>query len=137
VARILIVEDNSDNMALIAYLLRSSGHEPLSATSGRAGIEAAAGDRPDLILMDIQMPEMDGFEAAAEIRRQNGRRPINIVAVTAFAMASDRERVTDSGLFDGYIAKPIAPETFIAEVESHLPSGLRTAVASPTGEAAT
>jgi CheY-like chemotaxis protein len=86
--------------------------------------------------MDIQMPQMDGFEAAAEIRRQHSLRPINIVAVTAFAMASDRERVTDSGLFDGYIAKPIAPETFVAEVERHLPSRLRADMVSPTGEVA-
>jgi two-component system cell cycle response regulator len=125
VARILIVEDNSDNMALMAYLLRSFGHEPVPATSGREGIELSAADRPDLILMDIQMPEMDGFEAAAEIRRRHRLRPVNIVAVTAFAMASDRARVTDSGLFDGYIAKPIAPDTFVSEVERHLPAGAR------------
>jgi CheY-like chemotaxis protein len=134
VARILIVEDNGDNMALMAYLLRSFGHEPFPATSGRKGIDAAAAQRPDLILMDIQMPEMDGFEAAAEIQRRNGERAI-IVAVTAFAMASDRERVIDSGLFDGYIAKPISPDTFVTEVEAHLRADLRTAAVSPHGEA--
>jgi CheY-like chemotaxis protein len=118
--RILIVEDNRDNMALMEYLLRAFGYEPLMAASGAEGIRLAEEERPDLILMDIQMPDMDGFEATAAIRATRYGHRVPIVAVTAFAMVGDRDRVLAGG-FNGYMTKPINPQTFAADLARHLP----------------
>jgi CheY-like chemotaxis protein len=123
-ARILVVEDNRDNMTLMAYLLGAFGYEPLLAPGGGDGIRLAVKERPDIILMDIQMPEMDGYETTTAIRSQI-ESAIPIVAVTAFAMVGDRDLIMTSG-FDGYITKPIKPETFVAEVEAFLPDALRS-----------
>jgi len=124
-ATILLVEDNADNSALMQYLLKARGYEPVLARSGAEGIELALEHRPDLILMDIQMPEMDGFEAAAELRRRDGFAATPMVAVTALAMVGDKERVLTGG-FNGYIEKPISPESFVHQVEAFLPSERRT-----------
>ena len=123
-ARILVVEDNEDNMRLMVYLLRSFGYEPELAADGAEGILRAAELRPDLILMDIQMPEVDGYEATVAIRKATIGPGPTIVAVTASAMLSDRERISEAG-FDGYITKPITPETFLPEVEAFIPEQLR------------
>jgi two-component system cell cycle response regulator len=110
---ILVVEDNEDNLTLIAYLLAAHGYSPLLARSGREGLELALSARPGLILLDIRMPEMDGYEVAAAIRNTPGLERTRIVAVTASAMAGDRERIAAAG-FDGYMQKPIDSEMFIA-----------------------
>jgi CheY-like chemotaxis protein len=118
-AAILVVEDNRDNMELMDYLLRAFGYSPTLAHGGAEAVRLARQRPPDLILMDLQMPDMDGHEVSAEIRREPGLDGCTIVAVTAFAMVGDRERILAAG-FDGYISKPIAPESFVAQVECFL-----------------
>ena len=120
-ATILVIEDNPDNIRLVDYVLRAHGYDPLLATSGAEGLRLADGAKPDLVLLDIRMPYMDGYEVAARLK-QAGLDATKIVAVTASAMVGDRERIVSAG-FDGYIQKPIEPETFIAEVKRFLPGG--------------
>jgi CheY-like chemotaxis protein len=116
---ILVIEDNEDNIRLLDYVLRAYGYEPLLATDSQEGLRIALDRRPDLILLDLRMPRMDGYEVAARLRRA-GLDGTKVVAVTASAMVGDRERIAAAG-FDGYIQKPIEPETFIADVERFLP----------------
>jgi two-component system, cell cycle response regulator len=106
VARILVVEDNRENLELMLLLLRAYGHEPIPATGGAKAIELAAADPPDVILLDIQMPDMDGFETAKLLRTNSALDDVPLVAVTALAMPGDREMILEAG-FAGYIAKPI------------------------------
>jgi CheY-like chemotaxis protein len=122
-ATILVIEDNPDNIRLVAYVLRAHGYEPLLAMSGAEGLQIAGETKPQLILLDIRMPHMDGYEVVARLRQMD-LQDTTIVAVTASAMVGDRERITSAG-FDGYIQKPIDPETFIADVESFLPQEAR------------
>jgi CheY-like chemotaxis protein len=122
-ARILIVEDNPANLALMDYLLRAFGYTPLQARDGEEGVNTAVRERPDLILMDVQLPKLTGSEALKRIRDLDTR-AFPIVAVTALAMVGDRERVMAEG-FDGYLSKPITPETFVTEVEAFLRPELR------------
>jgi CheY-like chemotaxis protein len=119
-ARILIVEDNPANLALMEYLLRAFGHTPLVAWDGEAGIAQAIAERPDLILLDLHMPKVDGFEAARRIREERSLDSVPVIAVTASAMVGDRDKILAQG-FDGYIGKPITPETFVEQVERFLP----------------
>ena len=121
-ASILVVEDNADNMQLMHYLLKAFGYEPLLARSGAEGIRLARERRPDLVLMDVQMPEMDGYQATEAIKSELDACPV--IAVTAFAMVGDERRIMARG-FDGYISKPITPDTFVAEIEAFLPEELR------------
>jgi CheY-like chemotaxis protein len=116
---ILVVEDNEDNLTLIDYLLTANGYAPLLARDGPEGIRLATEARPHLILLDIRMPGMTGYEVAEAIRRDAGLDHCRIVAVTASAMVGDRERIAAAG-FDGYIQKPIDPETFMATLEPFL-----------------
>jgi CheY-like chemotaxis protein len=122
-ASILVIEDNEDNIRLADYVLRAFGYEPLLAMDGAEGLRIALECKPDLILLDIRMPHMDGYEVAARVK-QADLRGTKVVAVTASAMVGDRERIAAAG-FDGYIQKPIDPETFIADVERFLPAGPR------------
>jgi CheY-like chemotaxis protein len=124
-ARILVVEDNRNSNDLMCYLLRHFGHTVFSALDGQQGLEAAARERPDLIVMDLQMPRLGGFEAAGLLAADADLAAIPRVAVTAYAMLGDRERVLEQG-FDGYIAKPIDPERFVEEVETFIPESMRT-----------
>lgn len=119
-ALILVVEDNHDNLNLIDYLLRAYGFTPVLARGGAEGVRLAMKARPDVILLDIRMPGMDGYEVAAALKGQPGLEHTRIVAVTASAMVGDRERIAAAG-FDGYIQKPIEPETFIGKLEPFLP----------------
>src|SRR5215218_6766847 len=114
-ATILVIEDNQDNIRLVDYVLRAHGYEPLLATDGADGLRIALEREPDLILLDIRMPKMDGYEVAARLK-QAGLKGTKVVAVTASAMVGDRERISAAG-FDGYIQKPIEPEAFMADVE--------------------
>jgi CheY-like chemotaxis protein len=118
-ARILLVEDNPANLALMEYLLRAFGHTTISAPDGARGLAMAIESIPDLILMDLHMPTLDGFEAARQIKQVPALQRIPVVAVTASAMVGDRDKILARG-FDGYIAKPITPETFVSQVESFL-----------------
>ena len=118
-ARILIVEDNPDNMALTVILLESAGHTVLSAVDAEAGLTMARDEHPDLILMDIQLPGMDGLEATAMLKRDDATRAIPVIALTALAMKGDEERIRAAGC-DGYIAKPMGIQEFLTTVAAHL-----------------
>ena len=118
-ARILVVEDNPDNMLLTVMLLQSVGHEVLPAVDAEIGLALARKERPDLILMDVQLPGMDGLAATALLKSDEATRAIPIIALTALAMKGDEERIRAAGC-DGYIAKPIDTRTLGATVRAHL-----------------
>ena len=118
-ARILIIEDSPTNMMLSVAVLESAGHTPLQAERAAAGIEIARREHPDLILMDIQLPDMDGMEATRILKAGADTQHIPIIALTAFAMKGDRERIMESGC-DGYIEKPISYKEFLSEVDAIL-----------------
>ncbi|HYE37851.1 response regulator [Methylocaldum sp.] len=124
-ARILVIEDNPDNMDLMVYLLEAYGHIPLTAHDGEAGVEIALRELPDLVICDIHLPKLDGYGVIRELRRRAGLGQTPVVAVTALAMAGDRENLLAAG-FDGYISKPIVPESFVEHVESFLRDDLRS-----------
>ncbi len=117
--RILVVEDNETNMYLIRFMLEKSGYEVIEAMEGTAGVGLAVKEKPDLILMDVQLPDIDGLEATKRIRATEADSESPIIALTSFAMAGDRERALTAGC-TGYIEKPINPETFMAEIEEYL-----------------
>lgn len=120
-ARILIIEDNSTNMQLMVYLLNAFGHTTLEVTDGEAGLVIALHEPVDIILCDLQIPGIDGYEVARRIKIEPRLRTIPVVAVTAYAMVGDRDKALSAG-FDGYISKPINPELFTGEVEGFLSS---------------
>ncbi|EKD35827.1 MAG: Response regulator receiver protein [uncultured bacterium] len=119
---ILIVEDNNSNRLLMSDILNYQGYTVLEAKNGVEGIEKAREYRPDLVLMDIQMPVMDGFTAARILKDDPLTRQIRLIAITAFAMHGDRERILAAG-FDDYIAKPIAIREFPRTIQSYLEQG--------------
>jgi two-component system cell cycle response regulator len=118
-ARILVIEDNPANLDLMVYLLRAFGHQPIQARDGKSGLEASRDGTADLVLCDLQLPDIDGYEVARQIRSNTGMRGVPLVAVTAYAMVGDRNKVLAAG-FDGYIPKPIIPEKFVQEMEAYL-----------------
>ena len=118
---VLVVEDNAANMTLAVFLLQSAGHTVLSATDAEAGLTLARDSRPDLILMDIQLPGMDGLEATRMLKLDHTTRAIPVIALTALAMKGDEERIRAAGC-DGYIAKPLAYRDFLASVAGQLAS---------------
>jgi len=118
-AYLLIIEDNEQNIYLLTFLLEKNGYHVTQARDGREGIALARRSKPDLILLDIQLPEMDGYAVARELRQNGELGNIPIVAVTSYAMSGDRERALAAGC-TGYIEKPINPETFTAEIEQYL-----------------
>jgi len=118
--RVLVVEDNEQNMYLLSFILEKSGYEVLQARSGTEGIELASRTKPTIILLDIQLPGMDGYEVARRLKARPETGDIPIVAVTSYAMLGDRERALEAGC-TGYIEKPINPETFVAQIEEHMP----------------
>jgi two-component system cell cycle response regulator DivK len=118
-AKVLVVEDNPTNMTLAVFLLRSAGHTVLSATDAEAGLTLARAEQPDLILMDIQLPGMDGLEAIALLKRDEATRAIPVIALTALAMKGDEERIRAAGC-DGYIAKPMRYQDFLTTVAAQL-----------------
>ena len=124
-AKILLVEDNEANRYLATFLLENSGYSVVHAANGREGVIAAQNELPDLILMDIQMPEVDGYEAARRIKAEPHLAHIPIVAVTSYAMVGDREKAEKIG-FAGYIEKPIVTETFISEISRFIPGKAAT-----------
>ena len=134
-ARVLVIEDNTTNLELMRYVLAAFGHEVISAEDGERGVEAAFRDRPDLIVCDLQLPGIDGFEVARRLKTHPVHRGIPLVAVTAFAMVGDRDRVLAGG-FDGYIPKPIDPQAFIAQIDTYLVAGDRANAAGTQGTGA-
>lgn len=117
--RILIIEDEPLNMKLFRELLQIAGYEVVEATDGKQGILMARKTQPDLILMDIQMPVMDGLEATRMLKKNEATRVIPILALTAHAMAGDSEKVFEAGC-DGYITKPIDQKLFLNEIARYL-----------------
>jgi len=113
---ILLIEDNEQNRYLLTFLLEQNGYSVRAFADGVSGIEAAAALLPALILLDIQLPTMDGYAVARALRRNDALRAIPIVAVTSYAMPGDREKALEAGC-TGYIEKPINPDTFVAEME--------------------
>ena len=118
-AKVLLVEDNEQNRYLATFLLESNGFTVLHASDGKQAVALAQRECPALVLMDIQMPEMDGYEAARLILATPGLEKTPIVAVTSYAMTGDREKALGIG-FSGYIEKPISTETFITEISRYL-----------------
>lgn len=114
----LIIEDNEQNLYMMKYLLENGGFEVATATTGKEGIIAAVEDRPAVILLDIQLPLMDGYTVAAELRKIPAIARIPIIVVTSYAMAGDRERALAAGATD-YIEKPIDPATFVSQVSKY------------------
>jgi two-component system, cell cycle response regulator DivK len=118
-ATILLVEDNPANMALATFLLQSVGHTVLSTTDAEAGLTLARERQPNLVLMDIQLPGMDGLAATALLKQEEATRAIPVIALTALAMAGDEQRIRAAGC-DGYIAKPFAYREFLATIATQL-----------------
>lgn len=116
---ILIVEDDSQNLKLISTVLQARGYTTLEATDGKQGVDMARAKMPDLIIMDIQMPVMDGFEAISILKADPVTKSIPIVALTAFAMQGDRENCMEAG-FNDYITKPMDTRAFVTKVKECL-----------------
>lgn len=120
-AKVLIVEDNERNLKLFKVIIKSMGYETFGALDGEEGVRIAKDKVPDLILMDIQMPGMDGISALKALHSAEKTRSIQVIALTSYAMAGDRERFLKLG-FNGYISKPIEKDSFIEVVEKALRS---------------
>jgi two-component system cell cycle response regulator len=123
-ATILVVEDTANSLQLMTYLLTAHQHTVVEAVTGEQAIELASASAPDLVVMDLQLPGIDGFETMTAVRSIPGREPVPIIAVTSFAMVGDRDRALKAG-FDHYLTKPIDPESFVEEINVWLPKQLR------------
>jgi CheY-like chemotaxis protein len=117
--KILVIEDNEQNLYLVRFILERSNYEVFEAQDGKTGIEMVATIKPDLILLDIQLPVMDGYAVARNLRQNPDIVDTPIVAVTSYAMQGDRDKAMEAGC-NGYIEKPIDPNTFVAQIERHL-----------------
>lgn len=120
--RILVIEDNARNLKLVRDVLQFAGYEVIEARSGEEGVQAAGESEPDLILMDLQLPGIDGTEALRRVRANEAGRRIPVVAITAFAMKDDRDRTMAEG-FDGYLEKPISVRALPSQVGAFLTAG--------------
>ncbi len=119
---ILIVEDNEKNMKLVRDILRHKGHQTLEAVNGLDGVRLALEHKPDLVLMDVQLPDIDGIEALARIRAEAALDGVPVLAVSASVMPEDQHKIVSSG-FDAYLTKPISLKPFLATVERFLKDG--------------
>ena len=115
--KILVVEDNENNLYLIRYILEKNGYEVIIAINGIDGVEMATHAKPDLVIMDIQLPDIDGHEATRRIRAAGSELPI--IALTSYALAGDKEKALAAGC-TGYLTKPINPETIVSEIKNYL-----------------
>jgi two-component system, cell cycle response regulator len=129
-ARIVIIEDNPANLELMSYLLKAFGHSVVSAIDGCEGLEAVRREPPELIICDVQLPKLDGYEVARRLKSDPGLKDIPLIAVTALAMVGDRDKGLRAG-FDGYISKPIEPDTFVPELEKFLRAERRGETPAP------
>ncbi len=118
--RILVVEDQDDNRRILRDLLTSAGYEMVEAVTGKEGVAMAETHRPDLILMDIQLPELDGYEATRRIKADPALQPIPIIAVTSYALSGDAALAYEAGCV-GYITKPFSPRQLLAKIRELLP----------------
>ena len=118
-AKILYIEDNPQNMRLVRKMLRIGGYDMLEASDGSTGLEMAASERPDLILMDINLPDIDGIEATSRLKASQDLKHIPVIALTANAMFGDKERFLDAGC-DGYIAKPVTKNELLNTIALYL-----------------
>jgi two-component system cell cycle response regulator DivK len=121
--KILVIEDNPQNMYLMRFLLEKHGFTVLEAADGREGIEMASQVCPDCILLDIQLPKLDGYSVAVRLREDPALAGTPIIVVTSYAMLGDREKALSSGAND-YIEKPINPDTFVEQIRRHLPQSI-------------
>ena len=117
--RILVIEDTEDNRRILRDLLTNAGFDVLEATDGEKGVGAAASEHPDLILMDIQLPVIDGYEATRRIKAAPSSKDIPIIAVTSYALSGDESKALAAGC-DGYIAKPFSPRQLLAKIHAFL-----------------
>lgn len=117
--KVLVIEDNEKNRYLISFILKGEGFEVIEAITGEEGVEMAVRETPDLVLMDIQLPGIDGYEATRRIRDSPANGNIPIVALTSYAMSGDRQRALAAGC-NGYVEKPINPDTIIDEIRKYL-----------------
>ena len=118
--RILIVEDQEDNRMIMRDVLSSAGYELIEAVNGEDGVKLAHSERPDLILMDIQLPIIDGYEATRRIKGSAELKSIPIIAVTSYALSGDQTKARAAGC-DGYVSKPFSPRELLARVREYLP----------------
>ncbi len=118
--RILIVEDQEDNRRIMRDLLTDAGFEVIEAVNGNEALSVAEAERPDLIVMDIQLPELDGLEATRRIKANPALRHIPVIAVTSYALSGDNERAMAAGC-DAYFAKPVSPRKLLAKIREYLP----------------
>ena len=116
---VLVIEDNEKNRYLISFILKAAGYSVIEAVTGEEGVERVQEEQPDLVLMDIQLPGIDGYETTRRIRSFPGREKIPIIALTSYAMTGDRERALAAGC-TGYIEKPLNPDTIVAEIQKIL-----------------
>jgi two-component system cell cycle response regulator DivK len=117
--KVLIIEDNENNLYMMRFILTKLGHLVLEARDGATGVDLARKNRPDLILMDIQLPVLDGYAATRKIREDEALKEVPIIAVTSYAMAGDREKAIEAGC-TAYVEKPIHPEFFIKILERYV-----------------
>jgi two-component system, cell cycle response regulator DivK len=117
--RVLLIEDNDANLYLIRFILESNGFEVMFTKFGLEGVKLALKEQPDLVIMDVQLPDINGLEATRMIRKEEKGKDLKIVALTSYAMAGDREKALAAGC-TGYMEKPIVPEQFLAEISSYL-----------------
>ncbi len=119
--RILVVEDQEDNRAILRDLLQSVGYELVEAVNGEEALAIAIEHKPDLILMDIQLPIVDGYEATRRIKAEPTLRDIPVIAVTSYALSGDEEKAREAGC-DDYVTKPFSPRDLLAKVQAYLPA---------------
>lgn len=117
--KILVVEDNTTNMYLMRFILKKAGYQVIEAWDGIEGVETARKEKPDLILMDMQLPLQDGYSATKEIRTFTSGGDVPIIAITSYAMVGDREKTLNAGC-TAYLEKPINPETFLDEINKYI-----------------
>ena len=117
--RILIVEDQEDNRKILRDLLTSAGYEPIEAATGEEGVSLAGTERPDLILMDIQLPGLDGYEATRQIKANPALRQTPVIAVTSYALSGDDVKAREAGC-DAYVTKPFSPRSLLAKIREYL-----------------
>lgn len=118
--RILIIEDQEDNRQIMHDVLSANGYESLEATTGEDGLVVAEREKPDLILMDIQLPKMDGYEVTRRIKVNSALKHIPIIAVTSYALSGDDQKAYAAGC-DGYVTKPVSPKVLLKKIKEYLP----------------
>jgi two-component system, cell cycle response regulator DivK len=113
--KVLVIDDNDDNMKLITFILKNNGYATIAAQTGRKGVDMAIAEKPDFIILDVQLPDIDGYEVLRLIRASVAEGKVPVIAMTSYAMSGDREKLLAAGC-TGYIEKPIDPETVMEEI---------------------